>query len=563
MAYMAPKFSALLSMILILPITVNAGLNDWSKPCFQGECFYDLPASNGQASGSMKIWGSPDAISDITKAAGWTILGCSPDALAQDIRIVCNSDEDGESGCDHLYQSIGPVGKLVRLPENCGKSAFARISRAWIPEDQSIPANVASRLVRRDGSSPQVQALALDTNFGAIDAAATGEVNIAIQGSNVPGAEGDSVIIPARRRRGVVHDKRGLFTFIEEVFKKFNNFDRTVTKSLDPIDVNNDIPFFSQSISCSGFDASVNAGMKTKAHAVVSLGVAAAGTIVPPQLTEFGVFTGLNANFDGTMSLKANAKGKADSGQITLFQTGIPGLDFPGILTVGPTFKIMGQATASMDVNVDMTVDLSYTVTDAKLFFPPGSNQQNGGTFSAGNSPLKLAVSPSVKSNAAVSAHLTPRVELGVNALGGVAAANIFLNLDAAASVTMNLNAAANANVGVESTTGEVTTGASASVDGCVKGAAALKVNAGADGNFFNIFNPSTKAELFSKDFEIFSQCFNAKTRREAVPTLLSPPRSRISRNTSSGRQPQLMYRQLDFLCPANIESANALVAVA
>jgi len=51
----------------------------------------------------------------------------------------------------------------------CGKSAFARISKAWTPTNQSIPHNVARRLVTRDGETPVVRALSIDMNFGASD----------------------------------------------------------------------------------------------------------------------------------------------------------------------------------------------------------------------------------------------------------------------------------------------------------------------------------------------------------------------------------------------------------
>jgi len=202
------------STLLLVPIfsTVVHAANDWRKPCFQGECFYNLPQSQGSPSGTLKIvstslfnplsfsftdvgnprcfqWGSPNAISDITTAAGWTILGCDKNALAQDIRLVCNSDDTVAAGCSHLYQDIGATGKIVRLPENvrtkcgfmcswanilyliskCGKSAFARVSRTWVPKDQSIPSDIAARLTRRDGSAPEVLGLSLDTNFAAID----------------------------------------------------------------------------------------------------------------------------------------------------------------------------------------------------------------------------------------------------------------------------------------------------------------------------------------------------------------------------------------------------------
>lgn len=67
-------------------------------------------------------WGPDTMISDITTAAGWEILGCDPNALAQDIRIVCKSHDSAAAGCDHLFKDIGPAGKLVRLPENVGAS---------------------------------------------------------------------------------------------------------------------------------------------------------------------------------------------------------------------------------------------------------------------------------------------------------------------------------------------------------------------------------------------------------------------------------------------------------
>lgn len=47
----------------------------------------------------------------------------------------------------------------------CGQGPFARVTKAWIPEDQSLPPAAASRLVRRDGSVPTVRALSLDTQF--------------------------------------------------------------------------------------------------------------------------------------------------------------------------------------------------------------------------------------------------------------------------------------------------------------------------------------------------------------------------------------------------------------
>lgn len=84
-----------------------------------------------------------------------------------------------------------------------------------------MPASIAARVVRRDGSAPQVRGLRLDTNFGAVDVAKcvilcsylpvgvadgwgccrSGKVNIAIQGATVSGAQSDIVVPGVNSRR--------------------------------------------------------------------------------------------------------------------------------------------------------------------------------------------------------------------------------------------------------------------------------------------------------------------------------------------------------------------------
>ncbi|KAJ7438099.1 hypothetical protein B0H11DRAFT_2105656 [Mycena galericulata] len=514
---------------------VLAQNNDWTKPCLEGECFYDLPEATG-VSGTMRVWGATTAISDITTAAGWTILDCDPDAMAQDIRLVCTG---AASDCGHLFQgATGATNTLVRLPQNCGKSPFARVSRNWIHQDQSVPANIARQLARRDDTS-LVQGLAVDTNFADADPA-NGNVSIAVSGTTIPGQTGNLTVTPpaaapARRSR---FQQRGLFSFVESAFQKFNSFDKTVTDNLPPIDVDKSLPVFSQSISCPApaISASVTANVEGKAHAVISLGMTAVGKIIPPSLSDFGVFVGLDGDMTGTLNLTGSATGSIDSGVIDIFSVGIPGLDFPGILSIGPTFKVQAQATASLDVNVDATVVLAYTMSGAKLFFPKSSTLTSGGTFNPADSPLSLSVTPSVASKGVVTAHVIPRLDLGVSGLGGLASSTVFLQLDASATMTLSLDANATADA---STTGS---SASASVNGCVDVGAGLDVSAGASADFFGLFDPSTSVSLFNKQFTLLNKCVGASTpsRRDVVPVLALE---------------SSLTRRADLGCPAGIAS--------
>ncbi|KAJ6483567.1 hypothetical protein C8R47DRAFT_1017685 [Mycena vitilis] len=444
----------MLSFIAILPfLAIVDAANDWAVPCITGECSYDIPTTNGSASGTVTIWGSQDSITDITAAADWEILGCDPNALSQDIRLVCKSD-DPDSKCSHLYQNIGAENKLVRLPENCGSSAFARVAKAWVPEDQSIPSTVAARLVRRDGTQPQVKALSLDTNFDAVDWSKTGAVNIAIQGANVPGGSGTIQIPPSRRNTRL--SQRGLFGFVKNAIKSIASNSIDVNKSVDlkPLDLDKKFTLLNKSIKCGAVNAKVNADVDAKVHAVASVGVAAQGTIIPPKLTDIAFITGLNAQVTGTLSMTADVAGSISSGSITLLNLGIPGLDFPGILTVGPSFQVDAKATANFDVNLDLTTDIALDIKNAKLTFPPGSGDApDAKAFSIGDTPVTLSASPDVKATGSVAVHLIPSLQLGISALGNKAKADIALSLDASASMQLSLEASADLETVIDKST--------------------------------------------------------------------------------------------------------------
>ena len=41
------------------------------------------------------------------------------------------------------------------------------------------------------------------------------------------------------------------------------------------------------------------------------------------------------------------------------------------IFTIGPSFKLNAQATGDLNIDLDMKVDIAYTVNNAQLTFPP------------------------------------------------------------------------------------------------------------------------------------------------------------------------------------------------
>ncbi|KAI0700589.1 hypothetical protein BC835DRAFT_1304043 [Cytidiella melzeri] len=538
--------------------------NDWSVPCLSGRCSYDL--KNNTASGSLFISGSSKAISDITTAAGWAILDCNATAMNQDIRAVCTGNT---TACSQLY-SGGAAGTIVRLPENCGKMPFARIAKEWKHQNQTIPSQIKEKMQKRDDDPnvSTVRGMSLDTNFAAVDPSQNGNVSLFIQGSNADGANGDFTVTPPDRRGffgdiaddvedaagdavdavgdaagNVANDVSGL------VDDALNDLYFNVSKSdSQTVDVDQPFTLFDQSIDCpaSGDLPALKGEVKVgkiavdaKAHAVIGYGVIAAGTIVPPQLSNFGLFATLDGSLNGVLTVNASATATLDSGKIQVFQVGIPGLDFPGVLSIGPSFVVNAQGIATLDTELNMAVDLAYNINGAKLFFPPDTGS-SGGDFVPASTGLSLAATPNAAASGSVEAHIIPTIEFGINALDGLAQANINLDLDSSAKLTLSLDAGATAS---ESTSTASTdppsyymnsyddssssssdsyyasrsTSTSDSFSGCVDVSTGLAVNAGADGSFFDLFDKSTSVSLFQKNFDLFNKCFGSGSSKKRM----------------------------------------------
>ncbi|TEB22386.1 hypothetical protein FA13DRAFT_1741042 [Coprinellus micaceus] len=538
-------------LLLALLGSAQAGRNNWNRPCLSGSCYYDLPARPGEIvpSGTLKVWGAAEAIADITQAAGWEILDCNKEKISQDIRLVCTGDE---AKCNHLFTSIGPVGKVVRLPESCGPAAFAHISQYREPTevDQTVPESIERRLLaKRDeaGSDPaltQVRAVHIDTDFASADESQVGEVFFTIQAANVPGADAapladtdDEEASFAETQRTAEADNDALLALIQGVVdtnvesmtvtdgvqaRDITFFDKST--SLGPWSVDRTFNLLDQSLTCPNVAGRLKIDIVASASALAGLGVVAQGKIIPPKVTYIGIYATLSAEVNGALILNAGLTGTVDTGKVKLWEQGIPGLSFAGILTIGPTVGIYGQASASMDVNAEVNVGLKYTVQQAKFSFPP---KESGGVFELGNTPLKLSVSPSAKATGTATVHLIPQLSLGVNALGGIATASVYANIDASATANLALEASAiiSNRRSIAPPSAELVALAAKSLDldprevsaswsGCFEILAGLEAKAGATARFLNIFNGTKEIVLFDRDWQLFRKCFGGSTRR-------------------------------------------------
>ncbi|KAI0770916.1 hypothetical protein BD413DRAFT_69883 [Trametes elegans] len=488
-------FSPLL-IAALLPIVARAA-NDWSQACF-GDCHWDISSETG--SGTLRISGPHTAVSDITDAAGWMVMDCDENGEDQEIRLVCR---DSSKGCEHIYHGNGAENTLVRLPQNCGKMPFALITREWEHENQSIPAHQLAKIVRRDGSLPVVRGMALATKFDTVDPAQTGNVSLFIQGSSLKGAAGNFSVTPPS---STDLQKRGFGDWIDDTLGQIAEIHKNISDS-SPIKLDKDFPAFDQKLACPqngnvpAFDGEVKIDLDSKVDGTVNYGVAAAGSLIPPEIKEFGLFIGLDTSISGTLNLDTTLSGSLSSGKKPLTEVGLPGLDFPGIFSIGPTFSVNAEATAELDTNINLDVDLSYNVKGMQLFFPPSKDPK--GEYKPGDSNVKLSVSPNITTHGQIAAHLIPSLAFGISALGGKTKATINLDLDADTAVDLSLSPLSGKSKRDD-------------VSGCVDISSGLAVEAGANADFFNIFKKDTSISLFEKRFDLFKKCFGNSNARRA-----------------------------------------------
>ncbi|KAI0319875.1 hypothetical protein OF83DRAFT_1169793 [Amylostereum chailletii] len=488
--------SSLVTTLVLMPLGISSiASNDWNTPCFTGHCSWDIPQAAQRAAGNLHIWGSSQAISDITPAAGWVILDCDANSRAQDIRLVCKGNET-ETGCNHLLDD-GMVGKIVRLPEKCGAVPFARVANTWIPQVQNVSGSQVAKLVT---SPSPVRAISLDTNFSALDASQYGSVSFAVQLTNSPVTNPESVV--ASKRRSIDDQAFQRRSFFEGATRALNARDLlpfNITNSIDLPSINYDesVNLFNGSLPNGVADVpgnvTIDADVDAHLHMAIKLGVVIVGTIVPPTLDQAAVFAELNGNINSTLHVKASGKADITTPAITLTKIALDNFDIADIVQIGPDFKLTAQVSADLQLGLDAKVGLSYNVDDVALVFPPNQGKSSASAIpGSSNSPTFSFIGSldSLGADANVTAHLIPALDVSVSVLGQ--GATVTLAVDTSATVALNGTVQSNGDKG----------------NGCVDVRTGIDIYADASASLFGIFDVEEKFDIFEDSFDLYNQCF-------------------------------------------------------
>ena len=82
------------------------------------------------------------------------------------------------------------------------------------------------------------------------------------------------------------------------------------------------------------------------------------------------------------------------------------------ILSIGPTFSVDAEATATIDTYFNLSVSVAYDVQNMQVLFTPGSHSQTGIILPRQEGGVMLSASPSVSSQGQLAAHLIPSVSV-------------------------------------------------------------------------------------------------------------------------------------------------------
>ncbi|KAJ8521698.1 hypothetical protein ONZ45_g1636 [Pleurotus djamor] len=534
---------------------LSRGSNDWSRPCFDGECAWDMPDHTGH-SGSLKIWGPRTAISDLTPSSGWVVLDCDPHQFDQVIRLTCVSDGAEGHGCAHLFEN-GAEHTIVRLPESCSPAPFARVNKVWVAEDQVIPSEHSHKISRRDGVQPQILAVDIDYEWNKVDVAKVGKVKFALLAYTAPGVHTDFEAhdgLLDRHNQGaefvenalqglailflgpsiVVHvvglvfrdETQAAEAAAGDIFS-YDKGEKEFVVDFGAISgktgLNQKHVLFSHSLANCTSDTGVNATLEwtPKFEGKLKVGIAGAGELGGSSI--FSTFQGyakLDATLAAELKLHVTLKGKLTTGKINLIpEVPIPPFTFtiPKVITLGTHFALFAEGTLEMGWSIGAQTSIGWEVKGAELLFPWGDSAKEGG-LKWKESDIVLKAWPTIMSvSAKASASLSGELRLGMT-----------LFSDSGPSTNVKIGTSVTASAGLEAVMqGYVSTSIAKNfgaltnnlghdqLGGCSKIEGGLDVYIGADLPFLSFWtDPNWKRSLWNPTYSLYKNCWGIKADR-------------------------------------------------
>lgn len=391
----------------------------------------------------------------------WEVFDCN-DAVseeAQTVRMFCN-DDSPDSNCHKIYLGHGVPGTIVEMPSGCGPGSYAVAVDMVVSKDQTVPGHIQKRTA---DPAPVVYDLTFDYDFRRVPRD-LGVTQWRLDYSNEEGYWDSVVDSPGQKTRkrsfqdaaregsrGVHkrwledswHDdmtdhRNGLLSRDELHARWFGSDAIEWLKELFTVAV--EAPSVSHSISETlnvvlldeSYQCTI-AGVDTAAKLLVqattsvqvdtSFGLTIVATLgVPPDLSQSYMYFRNSGEVTALFTIDALVSAQYDTGDVELFGLQNFGATFsiPGILTVGPNFKIYGSVNFDLALSGKFQAHVTIAKWDTQLGFPEldtGDDPADvkGDPSTDGTQEIgKPTIDWSIDANGQITAHIKPTVSFGI-----------------------------------------------------------------------------------------------------------------------------------------------------
>ncbi|KAL9118258.1 MAG: hypothetical protein Q9187_005199 [Circinaria calcarea] len=367
----------------------------------------------------------------------------------QTVRMTC-ADYSESSTCDKIHLGYGVPGTILEMPEGCGPGRYAVAKSLEISADQGLP----DHLFKRGLGDSTVYDLTFDYDFRRVPRE-LGDTQVRIDYSNEPGYWDKVVDEPAMQRKRSLADHGGNHRrWLEEAWREDMHSDSLSREELHrrwfgsdalawlkglingvsggPVIANSftedfTVILMNEQWSCNIKGVDVDARLKVQANTHVEMDTNFGFTLIttlafPPDLSKSYLYFRNKGEVTSKFNIDAIATAMFTSGDVELLAADKFGVGFtvPGILTIGPNFKLVGAIEGGITARANFEARVKLAKWDVKQTFPDvnpdwdpaaTANPDRDGTDKIGEPQFDASVS----AEGYIKASIKPIINFGID----------------------------------------------------------------------------------------------------------------------------------------------------
>ncbi|KAB2569030.1 Chitotriosidase-1 [Lasiodiplodia theobromae] len=337
----------------------------------------------------------------------WEFLDCFDGGEAEHtVRMTCTNDAS-DSNCHKIHLGRGVPGKILEMPGGCGPGRYAVAKSLEVSANQSLPQHL-----RKRGIESVVYDLTFDYNFHRVPRD-LGKTQVRIDYSNQPGYW-DGVVDKAathQRKRDLSEHRNNHKRWLEEAWREDMHGGHLDHDELHKRWFGSNVLDWLKGILGGGFSGEVefkysyrddfivklieerygpcningvevSASLDVKAEAHVEVDTTYGFTLIttldfPPDLSNSYLFFRNRGEATAKFTVDALATATFRSGGFEFLSADKFGAAFtvPGILTIGPNFKLLGSVDGEVSVSGNLQAQVKLADWDVRQTYPVASDE--------------------------------------------------------------------------------------------------------------------------------------------------------------------------------------------